>query len=144
MSDTDADPDDEDDRPPGGDVPAGESTADVFDTLRRFHIYDYNAAEWLMSGVDFGPKGIVIDHQYNGAIDAYDDPRVITHGRDELLFVWEDDPEAGAETSDMDEEVALNVFEAARQDIARQEGIDPATVRVLGIDAPGTVRYVTL
>lgn len=113
----------------------------VFGQLRRFHVYDHDAEEWMMSGVDFGDKGIVIDHKHNEEIEAYDNPEVIVQGLDNLQLVWEDESD-DVEEMVMDPEIGGEIAECARKFVASREEVDPELVQVVEISSPNTVRYV--
>lgn len=118
-------------------------TAETFGEIRRFHIYDHDADEWIMSGADFGDMGIAIDHKHNQDIETFDNPEVIAKGQSNLQFIWEDADEQ-ADRHLLDEEVATEIFEAAQRDIARNTNTTAETIRIVEIVAPGEVRYRVL
>lgn len=115
-------------------------TADVFGNIRRFHIYDHDSEEWIMSGADFGDVGIAIDHKHNQDIETFKNPEVIARGQENLQFVWEDEDEFGSRYT-LDDEVSEEIFEAAHCDIDRNTPEDIGDIMIVDIAPPGDVRY---
>lgn len=119
-------------------------TADVFDTLHRFHIYDHEQDAWLMSGVDFGAKGTIIDHAYDDGLDAFDDPATLVADKPHLSLVWEDGEHAEYKSDPIDAEVANEICTTAAAAVATGAEFSRENVRVARIIAPDEVEYVLI
>jgi len=120
------------------------SVQDVFGELKRFHIYDHDTQQWVMSGVRFGEK-VVVKHRYGDDIERYRNLDILTDGKDELQLVWEDSPEEHEDPYledvpiDMDDAGALG--ELAQDAVAEALDEHPDDIMVATVEAPNVVTY---
>lgn len=118
------------------------SVMQVFDTLHRFHVYDHNEEEWVMSGVEF-EECCVVKHKYGEKPERYRNLDILVEGQDHLTLVYED----GETDDERLEEVAIDddasgmIGETAQSAVAERIGEDPENVLVAEITAPNVVTF---
>lgn len=116
-------------------------TGEVFDTVKRFHIYDHEHKQWVMSGAQFEEKCIV-NHQFEPSeMTEFSNPDVIVEGNPDLTLVWEDGEEAEFEEAYIDMDVAGDAAEDVISHLADQLDVDEERVRISSIEAPNRVLY---
>lgn len=118
--------------------------ADVFDVLKRFHVYDHRNDEWTMSGVDLAGDGCIVEHFMDGEGDGptqFEDPERLVAGMDQLTLVWEDGSEASCIEGTIDLDAAGEVSDAIIESLADDLDVDRGRVRVVSLEAPNVVSY---
>jgi len=118
------------------------SVAAVFDSVRRFHVYDHKRGRWAMTGADFGER-CVVSHADGepGELTEFSNPGVLVDGSDELSLVWEDGPSAEYKTASIDMESAGDIAEELIDEIAELVDVDRSRIRVASLEAPNRVSY---
>lgn len=117
------------------------STADVFEALRRFHVFDHETGEWVMSGCDLGDRAIVKHHNHDDEPTAFDSAETLVAGRDDLSLVWEDGDDGSVRETVVDLETASMAADTIVQALSRDLDVHEDRVRVVGLEAPNRVRY---
>ena len=112
------------------------STADVFDELKRFHVYDHANDRWVMSGVDFGDC-VALQHAYDEdgqQARIFSSIDTVTEDDEDLTVVYEDGGDEEYSETVVDMELAAEAV-AEREDVALER------VRISCLAAPNVVRY---
>lgn len=119
-----------------------ELVTDAFGDVRRFHVYDHDRDEWVMSGADFGGTAAV-RHEYEDAEDltSVRDPSVLVEGRDDLTLVWEDGPDGSVDRAEVDLGTAEVAARALIDALAEDLGVDRERIRIVSMRAPDEVCY---
>lgn len=117
--------------------------AEAFDEIRRFHVYDHERDEWVMSGADFGgDAGCALEHNYEpGELHRFDRPETVVAESEELTLVWEDGDRADVEESVVGLETAEIAARAVIDGLSDRLGVEPERIRVISLEAPNQVRY---
>lgn len=121
-----------------------ETTADVFDELRRFHIYDHDTDEWIYSGTDFGDFSIVVEHNHERETKRVESAPVIATSNPSWQLIWEDGADTELHSVEIDEEIADELFEATQGAVSHATHFHQERIRVARIEAPGIVHYQLL
>jgi len=119
------------------------STADVFDELKRFHVYDHANDRWVMSGVDFGDC-VALQHAYDEdgqQARIFSSIDTVTEDDEDLTVVYEDDRGGEYDEVAIDMEVAGEAANVVTDAVASLEDVDPERVRVATLSAPNVVQY---
>ena len=118
--------------------------AEVFDELKRFHVYDHSHDRWVMSGVDFGGC-VALQHVYDDEdrqeAHIFSSIDTITEEDESLTVVYEDDRGGEYDEVAIDMEVAGEAANVVTDAVASLEGVDPERVRVAALSAPNVVQY---
>lgn len=120
------------------------SVQDVFAELHRFHIYDHDSDQWVMSGVKFDER-VVIKERYSGDIERFSNLDILTGGKSELQLIWEDQPldieDPYLEDCPIDMEESGRIAEIAQDAIAEQIDVHPDDIYVSSIEAPNVATF---
>lgn len=119
--------------------------AEVFDELKRFHVYDHTHDRWVMSGVDFGDC-VALQHVYDSDDESeqahiFSSIDTITEEDESLTVVYEDDQGGEYDEVAIDMEVAGEAANVVTDAVASLKGVDPERVRVATLSAPNVVQY---
>lgn len=117
--------------------------AEAFDEIRRFHVYDHQRDEWVMSGAQFSEEaGCVIEHNYEpGELTEFKRPETVVSGDEDLTLVWEDGEDGSLEHGVVDLETAEVAARAVIDGLSERLDVERDRIRVVSLKAPNQVRY---
>ena len=116
-----------------------DDVAEAFGSVRRFHVYDHGAGEWVMSGADFG-HAVAVDvfSEGDGQLEALKSPPD-TDG--DLSVVWEDGEDQAVEEVPLDGQTSEEVADAALGFISAETGIERSRLQLVSVESPGRAKY---
>jgi len=131
-------------RPGGGLVTNrdGSAVAEVFGTVRRFHVYDHGRDEWAMSGADFG-HSVAVDvlDEPDGDLSKLSSPPD-TSDEEGLTLVWEDGAESDVEEMRIGKEMAGGAADLVIEAVSDELEVDVSRVRLVSLEAPDVAKYI--
>lgn len=117
--------------------------AEVFDVLKRFHVYDHGRDEWAASGVEMpdGTAAVQFEAGAEGVIETYKEPAEVAGNRNHFTIVWEDDANAEYDEANMALDAASDAADVLIRALAKDLDVDEDRVRIVSMRAPNQVSY---